>query len=102
MFSRGEAFAVHFEAFSFFADTACSFFFRSGSGFGMLGLAFLLYDKWEIEWILIIVDLGLGLSDVFLEERQGADWEVFSGLDKLKGLSDSGNGGEAEYTVLRK
>jgi hypothetical protein len=44
----------------------------------------------------------LGLSDVFLEERQGADWEVFSGLDKLKGLSDSGNGGEAEYTVLRK
>jgi hypothetical protein len=44
----------------------------------------------------------LRLSEVFLEERQDADWEVFSGLDKLKGLSDGGNGGEAECTVLRK
>lgn len=100
--SRREAFAVHFETFGFFADTACSFFLWGCSSFSMLGLTFVLHDERKIEWVLIIVNFWLWFSDVFLEERQGANWEVLFGLNELKGLSDSGNGGEAEDTILRK
>lgn len=97
-----KALAVHFEAFCFFADTACSFFLWGCPCFSMFGLTFLLNDEWKIEWVFIIVNFWLWLSDVFLEERQGTHWEVPSGLNELKSLSDGGNGGEAEGGILRK
>ena len=100
--SRGEALTVHFEAFCFFADTTCSFLFRSSSGFGMLCLAFLLDIERKIERILVIINFWLRISDVFFEKRHGAHGEVLFGLNELKGFSDGWNGRKAEDSVLRK
>lgn len=97
-----KAFTVHLKALGFLTNTSSAFLFWSSSRFSMLCFTFLLHIKRALQWILIIVDLWLWLSDIFLEKWKSTDWEVFFRLNQKESFTDKWYWWQIKETVFGK